>query len=385
VLIAVLLGVVIPVRPGAAAEPVPGPKCASTQKGAPASTASGPIHVASFNVLHGLSEDPPAYPAHSTLDARVALAARELGAAGIDIVGMQEVSWIVPNELTKHRTTEVAKAFARALAADTGDRWYWCWYLANPHIPGEPDVQPGGGGPLSDQAAVLASQFVSPQYASFKEGLAVVSRYPIVAAEGMHLPGRLPAEIPLCFIAPADPEADPAGCAETAAAESRATLWARVDSPVGAVDISTTHLAHDITEASDFSSLQQAATALAFAQAHSADGVATHRFFVCDCNSQPSDEVPVIPTIQNAGWTNTFEGDCASDPRFCTAGPDVIVTPKKSRTMNERLDYVFWRAGACSSEPTHGRIIVDSPQRIGPGRYLWPSDHKGVATTVTGC
>ncbi|MGH2830456.1 MAG: endonuclease/exonuclease/phosphatase family protein [Actinomycetota bacterium] len=363
--------------------PQQGPKCRTTA--GPASPQSLPVTVATFNVLHGLTEDPPGYPAHSTLDQRLALAAQDFVVDGIDVAGLQEVSLIVPNDPgvdppTQHTATDVAAGFADALATRTGTRWHWCWFLANPHIPGEPDLQEGGGGPLSDQAAMLASGFVSPQYKSFKEGVAVVSRYPIVAAEGLHLPGRLPAEIPLCLV-----EDDPSGCALTAGFESRAALWTRIESPAGPMDLTTTHLAHDITALSDASTLVQAATVLAFSEAMSATAAPAHRFITCDCNSQPSDSVPVTGLIALSGWSNTFTADCAVEAAACTAGPDVIVTGAPSRPMNERLDYVFWKSGSCATVPGNGRIAVDVPQELPDGRWLWPSDHRGVAADVTRC
>jgi endonuclease/exonuclease/phosphatase family metal-dependent hydrolase len=376
-----------------------GPKCAVEQP--PAGTTPTPddgvIRVANLNVLHGLIEEPPDYPTSSTLNVRTSLQAQQLAQAGVDIVGMEEVSVVQGSTLDPNHPPEVAPAIAARAAKATGTPWYWCWFLANPHFPVEPDVQPGGGGPISDLEATLVSQFTGAPYASFKEGLAILSRYPIIDAEGLHLPGRIPAEAALCPFGSdgsTDPQkiidnlGDVPGCIETVLFETRAALWARMRTPMGAIDLTTTHLAHGITAGSDLSSLQQAAVALAFSDARSqAVGAPAQRFFTCDCNSQPEDDVPVTGYIESQGWVNTLPGGCATDG-ICTAGPDKIVTPAPTRVMDERLDYVFARTGQCTKG---AGLIVNTP--LAPGAqvdgltnptsgYLWPSDHIGVATTI---
>lgn len=390
---------------GAAAEPVDGPLCATETPptGAPVVPDDGAVRVASFNGLHGLTQDPPGYPSSSTLNLRTSLAAAQIVAGGIDIVGMQEVSLVEGPQADPAHPLVVAQALAARAAKVSGVAWHWCWYLANPHFPAEPDLQPGGGGPVSDLEAQLVSQFTGAPYDSFKEGLAVLSRYPIADEEGIHLPGRIPAEAALCPLGP-DPSSDPATllgeivpgglvdaplCAATVLFETRAALWARLDTPLGPVDITTTHLAHDITVGSDASSLQQAAVALGFAAAQSARaGGSPAQFLTCDCNAQPGDTVPVVGTIESAGWTDALPGGC---PLVCTAGGDVIVTPAPSRAMTERLDYVFAGTATCTTAPS---LAVSAPLAPGAtldgvtnttGGWLWPSDHIGVAATLTAC
>jgi endonuclease/exonuclease/phosphatase family metal-dependent hydrolase len=376
-----------------------GPKCAAEQPPAGSTIVpdDGVIKVANLNVLHGLIEEPPAYPTSSTLNVRTSLAASEIAQAGVDIVGMEEVSVIQGSTLDPNHPPEVAKAFAQRVAKDTGTTWYWCWFLANPHFPVEPDLQPGGGGPISDTEATLVSQFTGAPYQSFKEGLAIISRYPITDSEGLHLPGRIPVEAALCPFGSdgiTDPQyvvdniGDVPSCIETVLFETRAALWARMDTPLGAIDLTTTHLAHGITAGSDLSSLQQAAVALAFSDARSqAAGAPAQRFFTCDCNSQPEDDVPVIGYIESQGWVNTLPGGCSTNG-ICTGGPDQIVTPTPTKVMDERIDYVFARAGQCTKDPG---LFVNTP--LAPGAvidgltnptngYLWPSDHFGVEATI---
>lgn len=343
-------------------------------------TGSGPprnkIKVATFNVLHGLEES-PLYPAHSTLDERLDMQAEQLADASVDLVGMQEVSEVLDKDPPRHHADgNVAQRLAAALSGETGFAWHWCWYLANPHFPGEPDLSAGGGGPLSDLLATLASG----RYDSFKEGSAIISRFPIVATEARRLPGRLPAEAALC-----PPESFlefPPECPGAVFVESRVALWAKISTPGGATQMTTTHLSHDLTDASDASALVQAAAALAFAEEKALADPPARRFFTCDCNSQPGDTVPIVPVIEAAGWTNTFTAPCnaAGDPG-CTAGPDQIVTATAARPfMNERLDYVFAKAPACELGPSN--LMIDTPRLRPDGSYLWPSDHIGVRVNV---
>ncbi|MFA5890389.1 MAG: endonuclease/exonuclease/phosphatase family protein [Actinomycetota bacterium] len=356
----------------ATADAVIGQPLCGTEGTAPAPATSGALHVATFNVLHGLSEDPPDYPAHSTLDERTEMAAEQLAASGVDLVGMQEVSFTAANDQTRHTPGLVVQRIAAQMAQTSGHSWHWCWYLANPHVPGE-DTAAGGGGPLSDQLAALGSS----RYASFKEGVAVLSRYPILLAEGRRLPSRLPAEAALC--PPESFTQFPPECAATVVIESRAALWARVAAPGGATDIVTTHLAHGLTDASDASAFTQVAAALAFAEQKSADGAAARRFFTCDCNSRRDDDVPVVPSIEAAGWTDMFPETCESaGDAGCTAGPDKIVTDTPMRDfMDARIDYVFEKS--CPAEDAG--LLANQARARDDGSYLWPSDHIGIIAT----
>ena len=209
--------------------------------------------------------------------------------------------------------------------------------------------------------------------------------------------GRLPVEAALCPFGPdgtTDPGAiaaglgDVPGCVEQVGFETRAAVWARMSTPAGLIDLTTTHLAKGITAGSDASSLQQAAVALAFSDARSQiAGAPAHRFLTCDCNAQPNDQIPVIGYIQSQGWANTLPGDCTTD-HVCTGGPDIIVTPTPHRAMDERIDYVFARVGDCTRR---AGIIVNTP--LAPGAsvgglanptagYLWPTDHFGVSADL---
>ncbi len=354
-----------------------------TAAGSAPEPAKDTIRVANLNVLHGLDETPE-YPAHSTLDRRLELAARALDSRGVDLVGVQEVSLTEANDETRHRPGLVAERLAENLAGRTGTTWHWCWFLSNPHLPAEPDLRPGGGGPLSDEIAKLASS----RYASFKEGIAILSRYPILGAEGRRLPGRVPAEAVFC---PPTIEVPPI-CPSTVLIESRAALWAEIDTPGGRTQIVTTHLSHDLTEISDASTLEQAAVVLAFADEKAGSSLPARRFLTCDCNVQESDAVPVIALITAAGWTDTYASlhptlACRSgqDTAGCTSDQDILAA---ASTTTERIDYVFGREGSCPLGLRAGEKIASMPSfgEPTPTSFLWASDHHGVAADVeTAC
>jgi endonuclease/exonuclease/phosphatase family metal-dependent hydrolase len=356
-----------------------GPRCGAEGSKIAARSAST-LRVATLNVLHGLTQDPPLYPATSTLDQRLELDARQLAQAAVDLVGVQEASETIANKLTHHRSGNVAQRLAARLAQLTRARWHWCWYLSNPRFPAEPDSQAGGGGPLSNQLAALTSS----HYASFKEGEAVLSRYPIVDAAGLRLTPNSPTENAFC---PKDAPDDVAGCAEAIAIGTREALWAKVATPGGSTQILTAHLENDPGNETGVTPLEQAETALAYADARAAADPPARRFFTCDCNIEAGSAIPAVQLVTVAGWTDTFRNMNPQDPGF-TNGIDVIVTPQPRRPfMSARIDYVFARAGTCALHLARSRIIVDQPMKFGRAYWLWPSDHKGVMTElgVAGC
>lgn len=332
------------------------------------------LRVATFNVLHGL-EETPAYPTHSTLDARLELAAQAVAGAGIDLVGMQEVSRTAG--AVGHQSGLVAERMAVRLAQITGQSWHWCWALSNPHFPVEPDMRVGGGGPASDFMSTMASD----NYASFKEGSAVLSRYPILNAEMRRLPLRFPAEYVAC------PPADIPTCNETAIFDHRIALWARVGTPHGSSDIIATHLAHDITPLSDVSTFEQAAALIALSREMDLrHGEPARHFIACDCNVTTEDFPPVVQLLTTAGWTDTYaavnpSSKCAppGDTSACTSDQDILAA---TSTVIERIDYVFARPGACPLSLVASRKFANVPGSTATHPYLWPSDHQAVWTDL---
>ncbi|MGH2785747.1 MAG: endonuclease/exonuclease/phosphatase family protein [Actinomycetota bacterium] len=369
----------VPMRGGALIS-LAGPKC-GTAAGTEAPPVAATLRVATFNVLHGL-EETPSYPTHSTFDARLELQAQEIVAEGLDVVGMQEVS--ETEAPVGHAPGNVAERLAGRLAEITDQAWHWCWHLSNPHLPVEPDIAEGGGGPVSDVIASMASG----NYGSFKEGAAVLSRYPIVAAETRRLPLRVPLEYATC------PPAEIPDCNLTAIFDHRIALWARVGTPGGATDIIATHFAHHLTPFSETSKFTHAAAVLAFSEQMTLQhGEPARRFITCDCNLETTDQPPGVELIISAGWTDSYafvhpDSAClpGQDVSGCTSDQD-IVTETPAATTNSRIDYVFARGGSCPLEIADSERIADTPLLRPDGTYLWPSDHLAVATdiTIAGC
>jgi len=370
---------VVPMR-GSALISLAGPLCGTV----PAATEApevATLRVATFNVLHGL-EETPSYPTHSTFDARLELQAQEIAAEGLDVVGMQEVS--VTEAPVGHAPGNVVERLAVRLAEITEQAWHWCWHLSNPHLPVEPDIAEGGGGPISDVIASMASD----KYGSFKEGAAVLSRYPIIAAEARRLPLRFPGEYVLC------PPAEIPTCNLTAIFDHRIALWARVDTPGGVTDIIATHFAHHLTPLSEVSKFTHAAAVLAFSEQMTFQhGEPARRFITCDCNLETTDHPPGVGLITSAGWTDSYAfvhpgSACApgQDSSGCSSDQN-IVTETPVATTTARIDYVFARAGSCGLDIEDSERIADTPALQDDGTYLWPSDHLAFATdvTVAGC
>ena len=382
VLASAILAIVAGLVPGrsSALIAIAGPLCGTAAGGtSPAPTTT--LRVATFNVLHGLAETPD-YPTHSTFDARLELQAQEIASEALDVVGVQEAS--VTEAPVGHAPGHHVGRLAVRLEEITDQTWYWCWHLSNPHFPVEPDIAPGGGGPVSDFMASMASG----NYGSFKEGSGVLSRYPIIASEARRLPLRLPLEYVLC------PPAEIPTCNLTTIFDHRIAVWARVDTPGGVTDIVTTHFAHHLTPLSEASKFTHAAAVLAFSEQMTLQhGEPARRFITCDCNLTTDQQPPGIGLITNAGWTDTYalahpDSACApgQDTSGCTSDQD-IVTETPEATTTGRIDYVFARAGSCALDVTGSERIADTPALQDDGTYLWPSDHLAVATDIAigGC
>ncbi len=354
------------------------PLC-GTEQGASNAGPKRTLRVATFNVLHGL-EETPSYPTHSTFDARLELAVQEIADEKIDLVGMQEVS---DTAGAKGHTSGLSpRQMAARLAQLTRVTWHWCWHLSNPHFPAEPDIAVGGGGPVSDVIASMASE----NYGSFKEGAAVLSRYPILAAEGRRLPTRFPLEYVAC------PPEDVPLCNLTAIFDHRIALFARVDTPGGPTDIIATHLVHGITPLSDVSTFEQAAALITLAEEESLRrGEAARRYIVCDCNVTTEDLPSAVTLLETAGWIDTYarlnpRSLCAppADRSACTSDQDILAP---ASTAASRIDYVFAQGGTCDLRLLKSRKYADEPGRTATHRYLWPSDHQALWTDVSvkGC
>ena len=348
--------------------------CGEAGGGHPARlTGNRKLRVGTYNVLHSQSEDETA-----SVTKRLPLIVKAMAAADADVWGLQEVT-----NNTEHG--RVAEEIAKGLAAATGQRWEWCWFLSNPHVPGEPDVKEGGGGPLSDQVAEM-SNFPAP--GDFREGLAVVTRFDVTAARSWRM-------APRSYEAPACIPPDPLACNMAAVFDSRQVQWARIDTgPAGGVDLFNTHLAHGLTPLSPATQLLQAREALAIIDLWGSPDDRLPDLFVGDFNSTPGSDV--YDAIIDAGFVDTYAASgapaCGSIPSSpstgCTSDVDPWTDTPTQPELDHKIDHVFARAGTCGVKAHDGVILGDQPERqpelLPDERWLWASDHLGVRTTM-GC
>jgi endonuclease/exonuclease/phosphatase family metal-dependent hydrolase len=336
----------------------------------------GVLRVGTLNVLHSETDD-----GDISLGDRLPLLADAVAASGIDIVGAQEVTRNVvfdPASEAPQRHGLVAQRLAAAIAARTGQPWAWCWSLSNPHVPLSPDLVPGGGNPLDSIAAANGN---APDPGDFSEGLAILTRFQIEASRFRRL-------TPRSFEAAACIDLDPF-CPLAALFDSRQVLWARVASPAGEVDMFTTHLAHTLTPLSDTTRAIQVEQALAItSEWASPDDLPD--LLVGDFNSTP--DSPVIAAATDAGFIDTYRAadgpECApAGTGACSGGPTdgtEVFSPAPQRTMSGRIDYVLARpSGTCALTVPASEVIADEPSPQADGRWLWPSDHLGFASTVS--
>lgn len=297
------------------------------------------VRIATVNLLHGLDD-----LSERTLEQRLSTQAIQLANAGVDVIGAQEVS-----RTTRHGV--IVNRLALGLAGRTGDVWYWCFFATNPYFPGEPETRAGGGGPLSDQLARHARQGED----KFEEGVAIISRYPLVAAAARRLPAETPDTLPDCRSA---------DCATTSVFQSRGAIWARARTNVGDVDVFSAHtsgLSRQHADLTGFVSEKSPAGRTAVV--------------TCDCNATIGEELEPL----RAGYADTYR---VVNPRISgDTSHQRIDAP--SSTVQVRIDYV-WLRNRSAHRAAASTLILDQPisSALTSSRALWPSDHYGVMTTL---
>lgn len=346
------------------------PECGVEGTGAPTSLGAAEVPVVgTYNILHSQGENDDA-----DVTDRFDQVVDALVEGGADVYGLQEVT-----KDSEHG--HVARRIAEALASATGDRWEWCWVLSNPHFPGTPDVNEGGGNPIDD----LMAQFSKfPDEGDFRVGEAIVTRLDITAARARRYQQRS-YEAALCL------PPDPINCNLAAVFDSRQLLWGRIDAgDAGAFDMFTTHIAHHLTEASPTTKRVQINLALRYIDEW-ATADALPDYFVGDFNTTPHDDR--FQDVLDAGFHDTYTDagatECGQHPQHawqgCTSSQEEI-TPARTLTVTSRIDHVFARPGACGLEVTGAEIIGTNAEKIDPPhdtRWRWPSDHLGVVSTTT--
>jgi endonuclease/exonuclease/phosphatase family metal-dependent hydrolase len=298
------------------------------------------VKVATYNVLHGLEDLPD-----RSLEQRLAMQAAGLAAAGVDVVGVQEAS-----RTTNHGL--VASRLATGLAAHRGGVWHWCFFATNPYAPGEPETRVGGGGPLSD---LLAANTKAGEE-KFEEGIAIVSRLPILAAEARRLPVEAVDTAPECRTT---------ACAAVSAFQSRAALWARVRSPeVGDIDVFSAHTSGLERQHSDL---------VRWVGEKSGSGRAA--VVACDCNATGEAMEPFTRS-----FVDTWQ---LANPRSLGYTADQHLDAYGS-TVGTRIDYV-WLRRFSPLRVRASSLTLNAPTASGVTftRQLWPSDHYAVVTTLS--
>jgi endonuclease/exonuclease/phosphatase family metal-dependent hydrolase len=349
----------LPALPGIDGTPVCGVEGAGPHAAVPV---HGAVRTGTFNILHAQGEAEV-----SNVTRRLPQVLDAMAAADAHVWGLQEVT-------NNSRHGRIAQLIAAGLAERTGRSWSWCWFLSNPHAPGEPDVNEGGGGPLSDQMASVSS---FPAEGDFREGVAVVTSFDITEARSRRLTAR-GYEAPLCV------PPDPFGCNLPAVFDSRQLMWTRLDAgPIGALDLFTTHLAHGLTEASGITKRIQLEMALAtIDQWASPDALPD--VFVGDLNSTSADDR--YATVVDSGYVDTWlaAGRAECEPvthAGCTSSQwELTDTPEPTTTS--RIDFIFARPGSCGVEARAADLVGTNAEQQADGRWLWPSDHLGVVTSL---
>lgn len=339
------------------------------------------LHVTTYNILHGQGQHA------NLLGHRIPLIIDTLIEADADAIGLQEV--VGPFDTATNEPDPAAEyvpaQIAQRLADAYGETWEWCWFESNPHFPGEPDLQEGGGGgPLTETMIGF-----NPTAPGMREGLAILSRFDIEKSRARRLLRGRAYEAPFCD--PVEAVDAPLGCPAESVFDHRQILWARIVRPddAGTFDLFTTHLAHGITNVSQATKRLQVELAL-----HTIDEWAdpgTPTFFVGDFNSTEDgqDEIDRYGRIRDAGFVDTFRKAHTNDPGF-TADVEFFNASGTQPTVNERIDFVWLRPNAgCNLSVPASRVIgttpvaFTNPHTTPPtAGYLWPSDHFGVASAT---
>ena len=382
-LLAVVSAVTAPAvaeSPDTSGGPVDGVPLCGAAAGAGVTADDGVLRVGTFNLLHSDTDEGDA-----TLAARFPIEADAIAGANVDVIGVQEATRnneFAPGDEYPQKHGLVVERLAAALAQRTGHTWEWCWSLSNPHVPGTPDVEPGGGNPLDDMAAQFGN---TPDPGDFREGVGIITRFHIAQARFRHM-------APRSYEAAACVDPDPF-CRLDAAFDARQVLWAHVQQPGGALfDMFTTHIAHEVTPLSPTTKLLQIKEAQQIVSEWSTPD-ALPDFLVGDFNTGSTDPAAAdrYAAMIDAGYIDTYLAgggvECtAPGVGGCTGNPhdgDESFTATATRVMDNRIDYVWALPGAsCALLPSQPALLGDNPVQQPDGRWLWGSDHLGSAATI---
>jgi endonuclease/exonuclease/phosphatase family metal-dependent hydrolase len=271
-----------------------------------------PLRVITYNLLPGgpasgfMDDD-------THLEARLEMAIRELAALEPDIVALQEAS-------QSRRHGNVPERIARRLGmqvifAPATERLFGFWPL--------------------DQLIVGLM--------GFKEGSAILSRFPIVASEVYDLPR----------------------CRRWL--DPRILLRAELSTPAGPLQIFSTHTARG-----DECQIQRVGELV---REHRGTGPA---LLMGDFNTPETSRV-VAALREEASFVDAFRS-ANPDATGATVWQRIEV---ERRTASRRVDFIFVLNGLESMTGVRSsRVVLDRPGRLPDGAPLWPSDHYGVFAEI---
>jgi endonuclease/exonuclease/phosphatase family metal-dependent hydrolase len=275
-----------------------------------AEEAAGRVRVVSFNLYHG-GEWSGLWADDGHLEARLDLAADALRALRPDVVGLQEAS------VGRGRGDVAARLGAR---------------LGLHHVGVAATERVFGVRPLD---------WLVTRLINFREGPAILSRFPIVASE-VH-------DLPRCRR-----RLDP-----------RVLLRADVQTPQGVLSVYSTHVSRDDCQV-------ERIAALVRERRGALPAVLTGDFNAVETSTG-------IAALTGDGVIDAFR---RARPREDGATVWQRIEAPAS-TVSRRVDYVFVVPGtALTAQVLDSRVVLDEPRRWPDGRTLWPSDHHGVVADL---
>jgi endonuclease/exonuclease/phosphatase family metal-dependent hydrolase len=272
-----------------------------------------PLRVVTFNLLHD-GAGSGFVNGRTHLEERLDMAIRELKALDPDVVAVQEAS-----------DSRLHGNVSERLAAALG--FHVVFEAATEHVFG---LQP--------------LNWLIVHVLGFKEGSAILSRFPIIASQAHDLPR----------------------CQKRL--EPRIMLQATLGTAWGPLQIFSAH-----TGRGEECQLSRAGEIV---RDRLGDGPS---LLMGDFNATETTEV-LIGLTKDAGFIDAFR---AANPAI--DGPTVWQRIDSSEpTVSRRVDFVFLLNGRSSKASIgQSRVVLDRPGRLTDGTLLWPSDHYGVLAEFT--
>jgi endonuclease/exonuclease/phosphatase family metal-dependent hydrolase len=222
-------------------------------------------------------------------------------------------------------------------------------------------------GRIVNQAEILARQHnwnhvfaPATEWGGGKEGLAILSRFPIGAHDSRFLP-------------------------HSQADEGRIVLSARVDTDMGEIWVHTTHLSYRENEGRKRE--DQVLVVDEVVQAHKNDNP---QLLMGDFNAVPhSDEIRWLGGLATLGGRRVYYQDAwdvihPGEPGYTWAKANHYRERMYWLRADRRLDYIFVTPTRRDHRATihEARLMFDEPMVLGSGERLFGSDHYGVLAEV---